>query len=639
MIISLSLWAAAVVVQVSSATPRAELRGELAVAPKTAIPQAIELRFQSPPRGAGEIPKTAVQCDVNAREFRCAVPAATLDIRLSVPGFAPVYAWDVDVAQSASLGTIKLVRGASVSGWLSRMDEGKPEEAVVELVPENFGQDAALQRRLALRSHTAKVNARGFYQFRDLEPGTYSVMARAKGATPARAEGIRVAANRELVMRETLVLNALAMLTVAVQPPVNPESRPWHVRLERLNLETRRLDVSGGGLVAADGRWLIDGLEQGRYRVSILDDRGAVAGRQEIEVVSDAASAAISITCVPIEGHLRIGEEPLPAKLMVESSAGSVTLEADERGQFGGWLPAEGDWRVRIAPAKHLQRIALRKVPVHLSDAAPAARVDITLPGGRIEGSVRDETGAPVVAEVLVLRNGNVDSNTASDRDGVFSVIGLAPGEVSIEAVTPADGAEADPVHYRVAESVEMPVTLTVHQRVTIRGQVVRASGAPVAGALLRYQAGVQGQRDSVTGPTGNFEISVPKSSPTLDIVIVAPGLPVKIAQLTVKAEPPTRIVMQEIAGRLTIRLRDVPPWPLVRRDAAAAALFLLFYPRAGSGPPREWKSVGEVTVEVEAGQYAVCVGASARCVSQSVSAGGEAIVDATGLWPSGEAK
>jgi hypothetical protein len=153
------------------------------------------------------------------------VPATEVDIRLDADGFIPSYLWNVraETGKVTKLPATRLVRGASIAGWIE-VPRGDAKAAEVELLPVGAAPEMPLSERDAPRSSVAVANDRGFFQFAAGPPGSYTVVARKRGWSPARETDVVIEAGREHVLRAPLLLQPLASLSVTLQPPVGSRS-------------------------------------------------------------------------------------------------------------------------------------------------------------------------------------------------------------------------------------------------------------------------------------------------------------------------------------------------------------------------------------------------------------------------------
>lgn len=163
--------------------PRSEVHGRLRV-PRNESPAGFTGEIQS-----SDIAKTRVECTAQKEMWRCIVPRTKFDLRLSADGYAPVYLWNVEQNDA---GEIALTRGASITGW-ALADGNAAEGAMVSLSPESYAHTDA---RESLREQKIATNARGFFQFRGVAPGTYVLSATKRGRSSARTI-IRVAKDEE----------------------------------------------------------------------------------------------------------------------------------------------------------------------------------------------------------------------------------------------------------------------------------------------------------------------------------------------------------------------------------------------------------------------------------------------------------
>src|SRR5262249_43762827 len=137
-------------------------------------------------------------------------------------------------------------------------------------------------------------------------------------------------------------------------------------------------------------------------------------------------------------------------------------------------------------------------------------------------------------------------------------------------------GAEA-----RIGESLLVPakvtadgfakVQLTIARQVKIGGVVRTRSGRPISGALICYTNPViLESRETTSGPSGEFQVSLPGEVPFLDLVILAGGLATTIEKAHVPRQDAfIEVTLEDGGGVLNVLLGGTPSWPFIGRDGA----------------------------------------------------------------------
>jgi hypothetical protein len=470
-----------------------------------------------------------------------------------------------------------------------------------------------------------KTKARGFFQFRAVPRGTYTVTAKSEGMAVTHLDDVRVTEAREYAL-ERILLPSLGRVEVTLAPALTPKSGLWEVRLRPLGNRMSELEpeILAKHPVNEDGHWSRGGLEPGLYVLAVFDETGSRVAERELDIRGQIERVAIQIGEIQVHGGLRVGSKAMRGKLRFELDGARVEMETDESGTFAGTLPKEGLWRVQISFADVLQRIRVQRVTVKRKEDESAARIDIELPGGVIEGQVVDEKGNGVAeAEVRVLRGSAAETNGATDQSGHFTLVGLENGAVQVHALK--DGLTSEEAAYRVSHN-SMPVILQLRDQVRIRGQVMLPNGSPVTGALIRYvyRSGAKTQASAISGPSGSFVLEVPRGLRSIVVVVLATGLPIKLDELLLPSDGSgIAIRMGGIGGTLVVRPGG-SQLPMLYREAAAISLHALFTP-GNPGPPKELRDDG-FYLELESGSYAVCV--SDRCIEATLTPGGRAVAD-----------
>lgn len=603
--------------------PAARVTGRVKPPRGEAAPGSISLELRSRPNGTAAT-WPPIRCPIVDGAWSCAAPAAAVDVRAEVAGFVPHYFWGLTLTadRAADLGELALRRGASVSGRVVPHD-GKTDGVRVELRPagESTGDASLLARRMV------RPNATGFFQFADIELGRYAIAASREGASTAHVD-VAVSEAREYALEADVTLEPLARLDVLVSPPVSPSGGAWKVRLERPRRGSPAATVVKQTAAALDGGWSADRLEAGDYRLIVLDDAGSALYREKVAIHAGIPLVHVLITAVRVEGRVTAGGEPLAAKIKLAAGDGTtVRLESADDGTFFGIMPREGEWRrVEITPAATGAMVQHPPVVIRRRDGMDAASLELTLPGGRISGSVVDENGAPVRAGIRIAESGSGSrvANFLTDNEGKFDVIGIAAGSMTIRAES--DDADSGAVPVTVTDGDAASVRLVVARRRQLRGVVVTASGEPLAGATVRALTHpAEPLQEVFTGPSGQFVLKLARGTAAVDLVVHTPGFPLKLVTLPLR-DGVARIAIGRSASKLLVRFGSAPPWPFIRRDDSAFfPLSVLSFPRIPS------RRTGGVGVEVEPGRYTICPrpAASQQCIVRTIAPGEGAIVDA----------
>lgn len=611
---------------------RATLTGALAFPDATRPPETVAMRLRAAP-SSGQAMDVTQSCAVSGGKWRCDVPAMALDLRLHASGFVPHYAWDVRpvAGESRDLGTFRLVRGASVSGWVVAPAGGRGV-ATVELLPDAIASDDPDRGRAAMRTAMASTTERGFFQISGVPRGTYTVRARRKGWSPSRAVPVRLEEAEEVGVDPPLELLPLATLDLTIDPGLDPEGEPWTVTLSRAVPLSHAYAVVIKEAATPGGLWISRDLEADVYQLSVSDARGSVFDRRQLDLAAQGAGTiAIRIERVAVRGTVTAGEEPLAATLSFTSGEARVRMQANEEGKFEGVLPDEGKWEVEVRPAEAWMVIRHGMVDVQRRDGAPAAELSIELPDGRIRGSVVDEDGKPVRARVKVRRKRGVDVYTETDGRGEFRFLALQPGPAVIEAEA-ADGVSAFMSHEVASSTLQPPLRIVVERSRPVRGRLVTRAGHPVPGAVVHYYVPPFFRRvEAVSGPDGQFSFAVAKQVARVDLVIFAPRFPTKIASVPAGGNGPVDIGMDASAGFVKVLVRSAPPWPFIRRDDSGfVSVGALVHAADPVAMPHGLTGYG-FGGELESGNYTVCPAPamSDRCITRFVPPGGTTTFDA----------
>jgi hypothetical protein len=590
--------------------PATTAYGKLRVPAGDVGPQSLTIDFQTAPAGSPPlaVPKSRETCSVAGTEWRCNVPAASLDLRLDAKGYVPHYFWDQNLLADKphALGVVTLQRAASIVGWVKRADGRPAAGAVVEIRDANGESIPADARKPARPSarFAAAANARGFFQIVGVPAAEYLAMATLPGMVPD-SRRVRLLKDAELRLLSALILAPPASLDVFIDPPVAPRGEPWSLDIMSKpgpgSTRTRRLVTDA--LVPSDGRWHGEkiGLAPGEYNfvVGVGEERWAF----ETLPVEPGQAVRLTVGLQRVRGKVKLGGSPLAARRV-----------------FGGDGSAE--WPVLVEAEAPPVRRDLEYVLVERT--SEEAVVEINLPATSLEGNLVDQRGAPVVTSSIVTVQQSKGEEIAQlitqpEDGGHFRFDGLPPGDYAV--VAKGRGSTSEYVSAHLAESQREPVhvTLVLTDELTFTGRLLTPEGTPVPGALVKVVPMQNAFEPASTRPTdeaGRFAVQVSPETRELGICARAHGFAYKIARISL---PPTKtpefaVTLDRTAGRLVVAhppaSRDKGPY-LVHGGYLEHMTFIQRWMAAdddGSGGEGE-----TVLPQMEGGWYTACLLEQAR--------------------------
>lgn len=372
-------------------------------------------------------------------ELHFAAPRAVLDLRFAFAGAAPVYRWSVappgpEGEPVLDLGALRLEPGASVSGWLiSEETEAPVAKAVVKV--RRAAQSDAPDR--ALGEVEAQSNDRGFFQLHGLDPGTYRLQVDAEGFATTVLDVVELPEAAERLLG-TLALSPPITLSVQVDPPFHPGGSAWrlsirpvHPRPDEAGQETT-VDPSGVGRIDVD--------RAGPHYIQLLGPDQDLVHFETRELARNEW-LPIDVPIVLVEGEVRLGGEPLAARVRLQGGAGDrADLESDEDGALAGWMRVpERPWLMADVTWHEAGREKTRTVEVVPEVDEDGAEITIDLPAGVITGDVFDPEGVPqagvrVVATPEEGASMYTEVKTTTDGSGRFHLTGLETGRYLLQA-------------------------------------------------------------------------------------------------------------------------------------------------------------------------------------------------------------
>lgn len=195
---------------------------------------------------------------------------------------------------------------------------------------------------------------------------------------------------------------------------------------------------------------------------------------------------------------------------------------------------ADGRYRVTVPPGRYRVTLSGPALPTQpdlnlvLPRTVGERIVDIqVLRMASIDGRVVDQDGQPLADIAIGYRSGDRDARTdaaRSDRDGGFRIL-VPPGPIQLIAST-ANRPESHTHLPLVAPGARLSgVEIVMDAGAQIAGQVVDASGVPVAGATVRARADDQhAERTASTSADGRFTLAALRPGHIV-VLASAPGL------------------------------------------------------------------------------------------------------------------
>lgn len=588
----------------------------------------LEVFFRPAPGSAGgdAPPPAKSACTVDKGAWRCTVPAGVLDLRFQAPGFIPRYHWGVTVPhrKTVQLGRFDLVRGSAVLGWVVTSDRSPiAKSARVELRPRMGGPlpGRGSGDRLQSLAFEAPVNERGFFQIDGVPAGSYVLEATQPRFAPSRVTVQVLPGQVTEVANPPVMLDFPKALEVVLDPPLDPDGKPWSIELSQLDRNTMEMSRMAATVAGEDGTWKKEGLPQGSYMVRVGSHAGDTWLLRQIEVDDSASPVFIDLEVIKVAGTVTLGDSPLAALLTFGGRFGAQKIKArsDDEGRFELVLPRAGDWVVHVSAEVPPVNRELPGVLIEPRAGKNVAEVELELPETRLRGRVVDGSNKRVEGAIVNVQTQGPRAEPQvqgrSDESGEFDFFGLPPGPVLIGADAGMDrSSERMTVQVTEDENPE-PVVLELKEQVRISGAVVSATG-PVAGAKVKaapVSVPYFGVRVVTSDAQGRFEVVLPPAAREMFLAVAAPGFALRMLRLPVAKEKEITLGVEPTAGTLILE-SDVPqslaepedPYVVIFHKGALEALPLLsaWAIMAGEVPDSPTRSR---IPNVEPGDYRAC--------------------------------
>ncbi|MBV8544910.1 MAG: carboxypeptidase regulatory-like domain-containing protein [Acidobacteria bacterium] len=547
-----------------------------------------------------------VDCSVKEDSWVCAIPVGKYDLRFASTGFAPEFRFNVSLRNDPKPIPLKFVPGASLSGRVEAVRGVKlsAEGVTVTMTAAGGGEGAAWK-------DTARSNAKGFFQFKGVAPGDYSIRGEGKGGLTTEPEHVEVLAGVAAELNASLLLDLPKKLTVIVFPRLDPYGDRWIVRMVSNNPRHARGEVMGESPVSNAGDWTHTRLIAGTYEVDVLTSRGELWKVQEVTIEHDDVTVAVACLSATITGSVKLGEHPLKASLSF-GGENWPKIESDSEGRFTGAIPpGEQEERSLLVEAE-TPRLR-RTIRAHVEkDESGGLHLDIELPATTLMGRVLNQDRSPVPYALLTVSNlERRDSDQAfGERDGSFQVAGYEPGTYGVTAESgPGSKSRETKVVLRDGELTE--VDLLIEKAETVRGRITVGEVPVIAADIYAFLRDTSAPfiPQARTDESGFFEIELPPGTTTFDGLVIHPAFDVMFGRATIQHEKQLNIRTQQIGG--TVILESTPKNVLLLHGGAEVYAAFLADRSGGSIAP------GRLTVpRLEPGHYTACTWDKAKCVN-----------------------
>jgi hypothetical protein len=610
--------------------PLGTLHGKVRTSDNTALSD-FAARWTPSGERSGALTEGELPCTIQENEFRCPVPAGTLNLKMGGKGYGSKFIWGLTVPPRGvvELPVIQLRRGAGAYGWVT-VGPGVSFDHVktsVRLIPTSMS-GSGLRRPIV-----TTVDQRGFFSFGGVDPGAYRVIASAtNGESEARELVIRQGRESELL--RPLILERRVPLLVTISPANDPSGVPWQLVVTRAPNAYGESAVVDQASSDAAGVITVPDLAPGAYEISVSPkgkDTSYVS--RAIEMPRDSA-IVLEIRTTRLVGTVTMNGRPLAAAVIWiggKYRKPAVTLTSGPEGAFEGIVPFDPDdtWIATVTQTTPAISTTIKQRPV--VEDENTARLDLVIPAGMLDGVVLENDGSPAargLANVIRTEDEKADVTQARIIDGRFEVAGLDPGDYTVYAEGPGGRVSAKSIVSVTKDGVSS-INLVLGNSLRLGGRLTTEDGTPIAGAKVfvnSVEAPAPVWIPRTTSGTGEFATDLPEGTRSVDVVVIAPGFAFKTFRAPLETDKQLVVLLRQNGGRLELTIPAAAldgasgriPYVL-HNGVAVPAMFLLSNRVATS------RSVDSALVltapHVEAGAYGLChaTPAEAQSLSQTM--------------------
>ncbi len=585
-----------------------------------------------------------VFCDLDDAAFECPLPAKTLDVRLDLEGYSPLYLWGLEVTAGGKemLGTLTLKKGATVAGTVIAQGRLKTPHARVDLRPRQAARDAYRSdfRSQGLKGSTALVDNGGRFQLSGISPGDYVVEISAPDSCMV-TKRVQVSFGDNFVfLHDPIKLGPCLDLDVFVEPPFDFGSENWVLSLEKAN-EVDSQSAIRSLPVEINGAAVIKSLEVGEYELEVQDHEGDVWWTRTIDIYPSMPAVFAEIEAVRVRGSASQGERPLEGTLIFGTSTRRprVAMDIDEKGSFEGYLPSQGLWALELVRDGDQQ--FLDPVGVEVPGGKSYAEVEISIPDTLLSGEVLRD-GRPMPGAIVTVLRGvdrlEKEMFATSDENGEFSFSGLRSGNLQLRAAFEDLVSGWEFLKLQDSDKID-DVILDLAAKLSVQGRV-SAHGTGTAGVRIvgfpSKQTGPMPPTGAVTAANGTFDVRVSKDAERLSLAVLPSGHEALLALsqpgLVEQVWPVIDIQLQGTSGTLVLQTDDPSLGGWVSFGGAVVPMRAWVNLMAQTGRLNRENYQGISLHDLAVGLWIFCLESSNQsCVSTELLAGEVAMVDLRG--------
>jgi hypothetical protein len=547
-----------------------------------------------------------VDCRVKGDSWLCAIPFGRYDLRFSSGGSAPEFRFDVTLKDDPKPITLKFVPGASLSGRVEAVRGVKLPADGVMVTLTSAGAEAAAWK------DAARSNAKGFFQFRGLAPGDYSIRGEGKNGLTTQAARVKMLAGVAAELNASLLLDLPKKLTVTVFPRLDPYGNRWIVSMVSNNPRQARGEMLAESPVSNAGDWTYPRLVAGKYRIDILTSNHEMWKTQEVTIEQDDVTLAVAALSATITGSVTLGERPLKASISF-GGENWPKIESDSEGRFKGAIPP-GDQEERSVLVEAETPRLRRTIRVHIErDDSGGLHLDIKLSATTLMGRVVKQDRSIVPGALLTVSSlDGPDSDQAfGEEDGSFQVAGFEPGTYGVTADGGQDG-KSRQTKVVLGDGELTEVELVVEKVETVRGRLTIGQVPVIAADVFAFPRDTPASSvaHTRTNESGFFEIELPPGTTIFDGLVIHPAFDVMFGRSTIQHEKQLNIRTQQIGG--TVVVESPPKKDLVVLLHGGAEMYVSSLAELAGGSI----AAGRITLpRLEPGHYTACTANKGKCV------------------------
>lgn len=353
------------------------------------------------------------------------LPEGTYDLTVEADGYLKetIPGIHAVIGQENANVNFSLQPSAIISGTVTD-EQGQPLQGIRILVKEPQNQ---------MEMSDSYTDSSGNFSVSKMPSGTYLVETWSEDYFPDQKQNVNVAVGTPVTGLNFSLVKGGIITGAVTDGSGNP------VEGVQVSANSEQGFFYKGATTNSQGKYALRGLMDGTYRIStwkdgypsyekngiVVDNRGTTAGINF--VLSNGGRITGAITDVygkPLSD--------VEVDIFQDHSTTMKSTLTDSRGEYGIDGIPSGTYKVRVTKNKFIEQ-TLSGIDIVAGETKPYVNFQMQM-GGTVSGVVRDPSGTPLKAKLLISDGIQWNTATSTDTEGHFQFDGLPAGGYTVQA-------------------------------------------------------------------------------------------------------------------------------------------------------------------------------------------------------------